>query len=85
MAHVIHKTLLWTREAAAQLRLARTALALMAYRQVHGSFPESLAAIETPADPFTGECFEYARDEGAVRITAKAPSASDWTTWTLPR
>ncbi len=85
MAHGIYRTLLLTRLAAAQLRLARTALALMAYRQAHGSFPESLTAIEAPVDPFTGERFEYVRDEGAVRITAKAPSASDWTTWTLPR
>ncbi len=53
------------------VRLARTGLALAAYRQDHGRFPESLDALapryvrSVPIDPFSDTAFKYRRvDKG---------------------
>ncbi len=49
----------------ADVRVARTGLALLQYRQTHGSFPQTLDALRLAdvTDPFTGKPLFYRRDD----------------------
>ena len=55
-------------------RLARVAMALLEYRQVHSEWPPDLAALgEMPVDPYSGAPFQYTRTEKGARIRAACP------------
>jgi hypothetical protein len=56
-------------EGAAQLRLCRVALALMARRQTTGAWPETLAELgDLPTDPYSGEPFQYLAVDDYARL-----------------
>jgi hypothetical protein len=67
------------REAAS--RLARIALAAVAYRNEHGDFPASLDDLRpafadgVPLDPFTDASFLYARTDTGVRLASRGTLA----------
>lgn len=66
-------------EQAARVRLARVALALLAYEQTRGAWPESLSALApmfpdgVPTDPYTDSPFVYRRESDGVLLAAAQP------------
>ncbi len=69
--------------AAARLSLARVALELRAYRAAHGSYPASLAQLQTalatalPADPFTGHPLSYGERGQGFLLYSWGPDLKD--------
>ena len=65
------------------LRSAYVALAVERYRQTHGRWPDSLAALapefvkELPADPYSGSPLKYQRREDGVVIYSVGPDGQD--------
>jgi len=69
-------------EAAAKLRAAQIALALLCYKHDHGGYPADLATLEgagwkTPADPFTGRPFVYRREGRGFIVYSLGPDGVD--------
>ena len=69
--------------AEAQVQGSRVFLALLAYRDRHGTYPQSLAELrkdpgwEVPADPFTGKDFVYRRQAEGFLLYSLGPDMKD--------
>jgi hypothetical protein len=64
--------------ARAELRLARVALALAAYRAERGAYPAELGELgEVPLDPFTDGAFVYARTGEGYRLYSVGANMKD--------
>lgn len=66
-----------------QLKLARLALLLAAYRAEHDAYPETLDALapkyikELPRDHFTGEALRYRRTDAGYLLYSVGPNRTD--------
>jgi len=74
---------IWSRDrATASLRAAAIALALKAYRTDHGSYPDSLSALEAdgwtlPTDAFGGGPYRYRREGDGFVVWSIGPDMED--------